>query len=130
MPASASFLSDIVAQFRRDHSQIDIQFIEVITEPLLHMLKSERLDLCLIRPPCRTTDCAFDVLRAETPLIILPTGHPLTTKLIVTLTDLAGEPIIVPARRSRPYAYDLVMAHFETLLPCRRSASRLPKNRP
>jgi DNA-binding transcriptional LysR family regulator len=113
--ASASFLSQVVAQFRRDHPRIDIRFIEAMTEPLLTMLESGRLDLCLIRPPRRTTDCAFDVLRVETPLVILPTGHPLALKPVVTLADLVTEPIIIPARRSRPYAYDLVMAYFESV---------------
>jgi DNA-binding transcriptional LysR family regulator len=113
--ASASFLSEVVAQFRRDDPQIDIQFIEAMTEPLLNMLESGRLDVCLIRPPRRTTDCTFEVLRAEMPLVILPTQHPLATKPFVTLADLVTEPIIIPARRSRPYAYDLVMAYFESV---------------
>jgi DNA-binding transcriptional LysR family regulator len=113
--ASASFLSEVVARFRRDHPQIDIQFIEAMTEPLLNMLESGRLDLCLIRPPRRSTDCAFEVLRTEMPLVILPTQHPLATRPVVTLADLVAEPIIIPARRSRPYAYDLVMAYFESV---------------
>jgi DNA-binding transcriptional LysR family regulator len=113
--ASAGFLSEVVAKFRRADPQIDIQLIEAMTEPLLNMLESGRLDLCLIRPPRRTTDCSFEVLRAEMPLVILPAWHPLATKPFVTLTDLVAEQIIIPARRSRPYAYDLVMAYFESV---------------
>jgi DNA-binding transcriptional LysR family regulator len=113
--ASAGFLSEIVARFRTEHPNIDIQFNEAMTEPLLHMLESGKLDLCLIRPPRRVTDCDFTVLRAELPLVILPTDHPLATKTSVTMDDLIDEPIIIPARRSRPYAYDLVMAYFESV---------------
>jgi DNA-binding transcriptional LysR family regulator len=113
--ASASFLSEIVAGFRRDHPQIDIHLIEAMTEPLLNMLETGRLDLCLIRPPRRATDCAFKVLRTEMLLVILPDAHPLAAKPAVMLADLVTQPIIIPARRSRPYAYDLVMACFESV---------------
>jgi DNA-binding transcriptional LysR family regulator len=113
--ASASFLSEIVAQFRHDHPQIDIHLVEAMTEPLLNMLETGRLDLCLIRPPRRTTDCAFEVLRTEKLQVILPAQHPLVSKPSVALADLVTLPIIIPARRSRPYAYDLVMACFESV---------------
>jgi DNA-binding transcriptional LysR family regulator len=118
--ASAGFLTSIVADFRKNHPAIDIQFIEAMTGPLLQMLEAGRLDLCLIRPPRRTTDCKFEVLRAELPIVILPARHRLLAKSSITIEDLLEEQIIIPARRSRPYAYDLVMAHFE-------SAGAMPK---
>ncbi len=113
--ASASFLSDIVAEFRRSHPTIDIRFVEAMTKPLMHMLESGKLDICLVRPPRTASDCAFEVLRVELPLVILPWDHPLQEKDRVTIEDHTQETIVIPARRSRPYAYDLVMAYFESV---------------
>jgi DNA-binding transcriptional LysR family regulator len=113
--ASASFLSDIVSEFRRNDPAIEIHFVEAMTKPLMTMLEAGKLDICLVRPPRMMTDCAFEVLRVELPFVMLPDGHPLLAKSRINMADLAVEPIIVPARRSRPYAYDLVMAHFESV---------------
>jgi DNA-binding transcriptional LysR family regulator len=111
--ASAGFLSDVVAEFRRHHPGIDIHFVEAMTKSLLNMLDSGRLDICLMRPPRIATDCAFEALRVELPFVILPDGHPLLDKASIVMADLANQPMVIPARRSRPYAYDLVMAYFE-----------------
>jgi DNA-binding transcriptional LysR family regulator len=113
--ASASFLSDIVAEFRRSCPAIDIRFVEAMTGPLLHMLETGKLDLCFIRPPRVKTDCAFEVLRMELPVVVLPTGHRLLGKQRLTMDDLKQESVVIPARRSRPYAYDLVMSYFESV---------------
>jgi DNA-binding transcriptional LysR family regulator len=111
--ASASFLSDIVAEFRRHHPAIEVRFVEAMTKSLLLMLDSGRLDICLTRPPRIKTGCAFEVLRVELPYVILPDGHPLLAKDRIEMVDLADQPMVIPAKRSRPYAYDLVMAYFE-----------------
>jgi DNA-binding transcriptional LysR family regulator len=113
--ASASFLSDIVAEFRRYHPSIDIRFVEGMTKPLMHMLESGKLDICLVRPPRVATGCAFEVLRVELPYVILRHDHPLLAQSKISIADLFNEPMVIPARRSRPYAYDLVMAYFESI---------------
>jgi DNA-binding transcriptional LysR family regulator len=118
--ASAGFLSEIVAEFRRMHPTIEIRFVEAMTKPLMGMLEAGKLDICLVRPPRMATDCAFEVLRVELPYLILPDGHSLLSKPKITMADVLHEPIVIPSRRSRPYAYDLVMAYFE-------SAGTVPK---
>jgi DNA-binding transcriptional LysR family regulator len=38
--------------------------------------------------------------------------HPLAARKRVTVADLAGQPLIVPGRRSRPHSHDLTMKLF------------------
>lgn len=113
--ASASFLPQILTEFRQRYPGSHIQFTEAMTAPQLQMLDAGKLDLCLVRPPRRQVDCAFEILRVEMPLVVMPETHPLTRGDAVTMRDLVGEPFIVPSRRVRPYAYDLVMTYFDSV---------------
>jgi DNA-binding transcriptional LysR family regulator len=111
--ASSSFLPEALMTFRNRHPGIEIKFVEAMTAPLMQMLEAGKLDLALIRPPKRVSDCAFEILRVERPLVVLNDRHRLAKRDVLTMTDLIGEPFIVPSRRIRPYAYDLAMAYFE-----------------
>jgi DNA-binding transcriptional LysR family regulator len=113
--ASASFLPEIVMAFRRDNPAVDVKFAEAMTGPLMQMLESGRLDICLTRPPKRLVECRYEVLRVELPFVILPEAHPLARQPSVAMADLVNEPIVIPSKRGRPYAHDLVMTYFETV---------------
>jgi DNA-binding transcriptional LysR family regulator len=113
--ASASFLPDVVVRFRAAHPDIDVKFVEAMTGPLVQMLDTGRLDLCLTRPPKRSSDTAFEVLRVERPMVLMPENHRLAGRPSVTIADLVDEPVVMPSKRSRPYAHDLVLGYFEQL---------------
>jgi DNA-binding transcriptional LysR family regulator len=117
--ASASFLPLALRTLRETHPAVDIRLTETMTAPQLQMLRSGRLDLALIRPPQTTSEFPFEPLREERLVALLPDGHPLAASPIVRIADLADQPIVIPAKRARPYAYDLVMAYFaaEGLVP-------------
>ncbi len=51
-------------------------------------------------------------MREERLVALLPEQHLLARRPDVAIGDLAAEPVIIPAKRARPYAYDLVMAYF------------------
>ncbi len=91
---------------------VDLRLTETMTAQQLQMLRTGRLDLALIRPPMTASEFPFEVLRQERLVALLPEAHPLAALESLSITDLAGEPIIIPAKRARPYAYDLVMAYF------------------
>jgi DNA-binding transcriptional LysR family regulator len=61
------------------------------------------------------SECRFEVLRVELPYVLVPEGHRLAQQTVVTITDLVDEPIVMPSKRGRPYAHDLVMTYFETV---------------
>jgi DNA-binding transcriptional LysR family regulator len=110
--ASASFLPAALNRLRSVHPRVDVRLTEVMTMPQLQMLRTGRLDLALTRPPPPGGEFPFEMLREERLLALLPADHRLARRHGVTISDLAGEPVIIPAKRARPYAYDLVMAYF------------------
>ena len=111
--ASSSFLPEALVTFRNRYPGIEVKFVEAMTASLMQMLEAGKLDLALTRPPKRLSDCTFEVLRVERPLVILNDRHPLAQREVLTMADLVGQPFIIPSRRIRPYAYDLAMAYFE-----------------
>ncbi|MGL4728874.1 MAG: LysR family transcriptional regulator [Bosea sp. (in: a-proteobacteria)] len=116
--ASSSFLPGVIATFRKASPQTDFRFVEAMTGPLLQMLEAGKIDLALTRPPRKSMcgeDCDFEVLRVERPLVLLPAGHRLADAPEVNMRDLADEQIILPSKRIRPYAYDLVLAYFDSI---------------
>lgn len=113
--ASSSFLPEALVTFRARFPGIEIKFVEAMTAALIQMLESGKLDLVLSRPPRKPTDCAFEILRVERPIVVLNERHPLAAGENLTMLDLVGEPFVVPSKRIRPYAYDLVMAYFESV---------------
>lgn len=113
--ASSSFVPEALVTFRTRHPGVEIKFVEAMTAPLVQMLEAGKLDLALLRPPRKPTDCAFEVLRVERPIVVLNEQHPLAARESLTMQDLVGEPFVVPSKRIRPFAYDLVMAYFESV---------------
>ncbi len=113
--ASSSFLPQALVTFRALHPSVEVKFVEAMTAPLMQMLETGKLDLALTRPPRKTGDCAYEVLRVERPLVVLNEKHPLALREALTMADLANEPFVIPSKRIRPYAYDLVMAYFESI---------------
>jgi DNA-binding transcriptional LysR family regulator len=110
--ASASFLPDALNRLRVVHPNVDIRLTEVMTAPQLQMLRTGRLDITLTRQPPPGSEFPFEILREEKLLALLPASHRLAPRPSVAMADLADEPVIIPAKRARPYAYDLVMAYF------------------
>lgn len=113
--ASASFVPEALMAFRERYPGIQIKFVEAMTASLIQMLEAGKLDLALTRPPRKPSDCAFEVLRVERPIVVLNERHPLAAREHLTMRDLVGEPFVVPSKRIRPFAYDLVMAYFESV---------------
>jgi DNA-binding transcriptional LysR family regulator len=117
--ASASFLPAALKSLREAHPTVDIRLTETMTAQQLQMLRTGRLDLALIRPPTTASEFPFETLREERLVALLPDRHPLAARRTIKVSDMVAEPVIIPAKRARPYAYDLVMAYFaaEGLVP-------------
>lgn len=96
-------------------SDLRIQLVEERSIKLIPRLLAGNLDLALVRPGLRPFHRRLrgHLLLHESPVVVLPSGHPLAAQEQVRIADLADTPLIVPDRRSRPHSYDLVLALFE-----------------
>jgi DNA-binding transcriptional LysR family regulator len=110
--ASSGLLPMALARLREREGDVDIRLIEAMTLPQMQMLRSGRLDLALVRAPYSPGEFPFEALRQERMVVVLPEGHPLAARAELGIDALRDIEMIIPAKRVRPYAYDLVMAYF------------------
>ncbi len=93
---------DAINALRAVLPNVDLRLTETMTAQQLQMLRTGRLDLALIRPPMTASEFPFEILRKERLVALLPEAHPLAARDGLSITDLAGEPIIIPAKRAGP----------------------------
>jgi|BarGraIncu00222A_1022003.scaffolds.fasta_scaffold13659_2 DNA-binding transcriptional LysR family regulator len=111
--AAAGLVPMLLHDFRERRPDVTVQLVEDKTIRLLPRLLSGRLDLAFVRPPENPDRrLEFMFLVHETAVVAVSDRHPLALKKSVTITDLAGQPLIVPERRSRPHSHDLTMKLF------------------
>lgn len=111
--AAAGLLPMLLQDFRRQRPDVTVQLAEDKTIRLLPRLLSGRLDIAFVRPPERPDKrLEFMFLFQETAVVAVSDHHPLASRKRLTIADLAGQPLIVPERRSRPHSHDLTMKLF------------------
>ena len=111
--AAAGLLPMLLHDFRERRPDVTVKLTEDKTIRLLPRLISGRLDMAVVRPPPNPDKrLEFLFLFHETAVVAVPDRHPLASRKRVDITDLAGQPLIVPERRSRPHSHDLTMKLF------------------
>ena len=111
--AAAGLLPRVLHDFRARRPDVTVQLVEDKTIRLLPHLLAGRLDLAFVRPPAtKDKKLVFQFLLHETAVVAVPTKHPLSSRRKISIAELAGQPLIVPERRSRPHSHDLTMKLF------------------
>jgi LysR family hydrogen peroxide-inducible transcriptional activator len=77
------------------HPKVHLVVVDATTTSLVLQLTTGRLDLAVINLPIDDPDLATERLFDEDRLLVVPPGHPLFTRDRLTLTDLAGEPLLL-----------------------------------
>jgi DNA-binding transcriptional LysR family regulator len=111
--AAAGLMPQLFPKFREAHPDIDVELLEQKTIRLLPRLLSGRLDLAIVRPP-EAPDHRIEMLPlfSETAVVAMPADHELATRDVLSVDDIAEEPLIVPDRGSRPHSHDLTIKLF------------------
>ena len=111
--AAAGLLPMLLQDFRRRRADVSVQLLEDKTVRLLPRLLSGRLDMAFVRPPERRDKrLDFLFLLHETAVVAVPARHALAPRKQLKVGDLAGLPMIVADRRSRPHSHDLTIKLF------------------
>lgn len=112
--AAAGLVPPLFADIRAAHPEIAIQLQEDKTIRMLPKILSGALDLAFVRPPERPDKrLEFKPILEESAVVALPERHLLARRKFVVFSDIAGQALIVPDRRSRPHSYNLTMKLFE-----------------
>jgi DNA-binding transcriptional LysR family regulator len=112
--AAAGLIPSLLRDLRELHASAVVQLVEDKTIRLVPKLLSGRLDIAFIRPP-EQLDKRIELMMLfhETPVVAVPTRHRLASRRRLSIEALAGEPMIVPDRSSRPHSHDLTIKLFE-----------------
>lgn len=105
-------LPDLIRRFRLDAPGVETGFTELMTMEQAAALKLGRIDIGFGRLPINDPDIDCVTLMREPLLAVLPVGHPLAERPMVSLADLAADALIVYPARPRPSYADQVLDLF------------------
>ncbi|HMO31181.1 LysR family transcriptional regulator [Enterovirga sp.] len=112
--AAVGLMPMLFNDFNSTHPDVELQLLEDKTIRLVPRVLSGRLDIAFIRPPrSHSPSLVYRHLFYETPVVAIPSIHPLAARKKLSIDDIANEPLITPDRRSRPHSHDLTMKLFE-----------------
>ena len=106
-PAIDGPLSDVIRVFRDRYPKIKLNLQEQSSNSQLAKLKSGQLDMGFVRLFDNETYGFESTLFIREPYVAaIPSGHRLSRKKSIKITDLAGEPLILFPRSIHPKMYD------------------------
>lgn len=103
--ASLGYLPDLLGPFRGKFPNIDIQLEEMTVSEQTVALQKGRIDIGVLRPPIEDPSLSsFNVAREPFNLVVWA-GHPLASRKVVKLADLAEEPFVFYPEHRSPAFY-------------------------
>ncbi len=111
-PPTQRFLSRAVGEYARRCPQVTVHLEERTPERVWEMVAKGRLDIGLTRPVLAHAALRLKtmLLRDEPLCAAIPSGHPWAARKSLPWRSLAGEPLIVLARREGAGLHDEILA--------------------
>jgi DNA-binding transcriptional LysR family regulator len=98
-----SHLAAIIEEYRRLYPRVQLQIVELPTETLVEQVRLGLLDLTLAVLPVEVEELEVEELYSENLRLIVSSNHPLSVRAKtgekVKLTELSGEPLVLPYRQ-------------------------------
>ena len=111
-PPTQSFLGRLLDAYRKQCPQVTVLLEERTPERVWEMVVKGRLSVGLTRPVLGTDVSTLRtvLLREERLCLAVPAGHPWAKRRSLSWSQLAGQPLIVLARREGAGLHDEIMA--------------------
>jgi DNA-binding transcriptional LysR family regulator len=115
--ALSSFVPAAMRDLRRKHSQLAVQVLQLETREAVERLRGGGADLAVVHympgiAVPETADLQRRRLLLDHLYIVVPEGHRLARRDAVSLTDLEGEPLILPRRDTPAGRFRSVVEHL------------------
>jgi DNA-binding transcriptional LysR family regulator len=91
----ARALPDVMRAFRDQHPDVRFQITQSHASALLDLLTEGEVDLCLFSPPEDRPGMRWEPLLTEELYVVAAPGHPLASREVIALAELAEEPLIL-----------------------------------
>lgn len=111
---SCTLLPPLVAAISRDFPDVGIDLRELSTHHQMDALRTDRLDLGLVRMPWAAGDFETQCLVREPFIAALPEGHALATREKLLIADLHRQPMLMFHPAQGGYFYELLVRLFES----------------
>ncbi|GGA86255.1 LysR family transcriptional regulator [Brucella endophytica] len=90
-------LTETLSSFRADYPEVELQLVQIEMRQQLAQIMEGELDFGYIRPPASIPPGLKVTTVLREPLVAaLPATHPLASRSVINLADLAGETFITP----------------------------------
>ncbi|RWM09147.1 LysR family transcriptional regulator [Mesorhizobium sp.] len=100
--AGGEFLKRLIDRFRKSCPDVSLAIEDIPREQWQTAVRHRRFDI-VFAPELRTvTSCRAETFWQERVFVLMPAGHPLTEKRVVTWADLADVQLLVPVGTSGP----------------------------
>lgn len=114
---SGSFLSELIAQYREDHSGIEVEITEGTARDAVMQLRADRLDVVFVAGKPELPDCHTRPIWTEPLVAVLPEQHRLAGQSAITWADLVGETFLVRHGGTGPQVYDHIVLRLARRWP-------------
>lgn len=104
----------VIRRFRQTYPDVELKAVPLTSEAQRQRLRGGEVDIGFVIEEANDPE-EFDVLRVghDKLVLVLPSDHPLTAKDVVSIRDLAEEPLIFPARSLSPRLFDRMVSAFD-----------------
>jgi DNA-binding transcriptional LysR family regulator len=106
-------LPDLLREFGATHPAVELTLRELAPDALLRAVHERRLDVAVLYLPISEPDLAQRRIASEDLLLAVPEAHPAAAAPTVALTDVAGEPFVLPERHDVPGLHAAITALFD-----------------
>ncbi|MDX8482025.1 LysR family transcriptional regulator [Mesorhizobium sp. VK24D] len=96
------FLKRLIDRFRKSYPDVSLAIEDVRHEQCLEAVRRRRFDIIFAPELGKVTSCRAEMFWQERIFVLIPAGHSLAEKRVVTWADLAGMQLLVPDGTSGP----------------------------
>jgi len=108
--AAMTFVPQAVRRFSQAYPDVGLSLSELAVDAQVERLRSDRLDVAILRLPARTDGLALASIADEGLVVAAPDSHPLAGRDRISPAAIAQEPLILLAREIVPGLYDQIIA--------------------
>jgi DNA-binding transcriptional LysR family regulator len=101
---------EVVRVFRERHRTVHLTLHELAGTEQTRALRAGRIQVSFLRPPVDEKDIQVRTITREPWVVAMPTAHPLSSRVRVSLRALEGEPFVVFPRELSPVLYDQLIS--------------------
>ncbi|MEJ8571524.1 LysR family transcriptional regulator [Microbaculum marinum] len=105
-------LPKAATHFRKAYPNIHLVIEEAHTADVMKAVADGRHDVGLVWKNLAEPPLESEVVLEEQFVAVVPADHPLAAREVLSLEELAPEPLILPPRKISPYHYDHILASF------------------